>query len=238
MPNNIRSITTTIMSTNLPYLRKFLIKFSSTLVGLFTVFSMIALFSIWSLNRAYQHSQEDSQRIRDLADEALVSQINFKIQVQEWKNILLRGDIQSTRNQYYEAFILRSQDVENHLMSIIDKTAALGLNELQSEAQDLLDEHKRIFLEYQSSLKSIPNLSFETARKIDKKLIGIDRDLEARLTVLSQKILDLNISRREQYNTVFHEHYLTLRMLLLISILISIVMTSLNIYSALRVIRE
>lgn len=85
-------------------LRKSIISFSWTWIGLLIFIGIISLFSIWYMNRLYNQGAIESERINILSNEVLTAQIEFKIQVQEWKNILLRGSNASDKEKYFSEF--------------------------------------------------------------------------------------------------------------------------------------
>jgi hypothetical protein len=74
------------------------------MIMLVAVLGLFALFSIWSINRTWIEGMERVSELRRLSTSALEAQVSFKVQVQEWKNILLRGHVQADRDRYILAF--------------------------------------------------------------------------------------------------------------------------------------
>ncbi len=60
--------------------------------------------------RAYRTLIDEEVAAATLADEA---NLNFKIQVQEWKNVLLRGADSSAMDKYWGAFQKQEAEVQN-----------------------------------------------------------------------------------------------------------------------------
>jgi hypothetical protein len=220
------------------HLRHALIKFSATLVGLIAVIGIMSLFSIWSMNRAYIQGDREAEDIRLLADEAMLAQIDFKVQVQEWKNILLRGNEPVARARYFDAFAAREAGVSNHLANLAAKAAEIEFGEYQRRAQALLARHQALAKTYRDALEDTPDLSMDVARRIDKMVMGVDRDLENEISKLSHDILKHNTARRVSLIEKLSGRYETLRSVLLGIIVFSLGIIAINLYGSLRAARD
>lgn len=62
-------------------LRKSIISFSWTWIGLLIFIGIISLFSIWNMNRLYDQGATNAERINMLSKEIFTAQIEFKVQV-------------------------------------------------------------------------------------------------------------------------------------------------------------
>jgi len=219
-------------------LRRSLIRFSSTLVGLIAVVGIMSLFSIWSMNRAYIDGDHEIEKIRELSEEALLAQIDFKVQVQEWKNILLRGSDQVAKTKYMTAFENREVGVEKHLSNLAGRASDLELHDYHNRAKELNEQHRKLANTYREALANAPNLSPDGARSVDRIVLGIDRDLENNISGLSQEISTFNKSRRDALVEQLSQRYRTLRSVLLIIIIFSLAITAISLYGALRATRN
>lgn len=219
-------------------LRRALIKLSSTLAGLIAFIGIMSLFSIWSMNRAYIQGDREVESIRSLAEEAMLAQIDFKVQVQEWKNILLRGNETKAKDGYFLAFESREVAVAGHLATLAAKAAEIELGEYQQRAQSLQAQHQKLAQSYRDALATSPNLSLDAARRIDKIVMGVDRKLELEIGKLSRDILSHSQSRRAEFIDKLSRRYETLRSLLLGVIVFSLAIIAINLYSSLRAARD
>lgn len=215
-------------------LRRSLIKFSSTLTGLIAVVGIMSLFSIWSMNRAHIKVDIEIEKNRYLTEEGLLAQIDFKVQVQEWKNILLRGSDESARSKYLYAFEDREAGVEKHLTNLAGKADEINLNDYRNRAKELIEQHRKLTIVYRKALASVPNLGPAQAHKVDSQVLGIDRDLEANISELCQSLSTFSKTRSETLVKQLDERYRSLRTVLLIVISFSLVATMISLYSALR----
>ena len=70
--------------------------------------------------------------------------LEFKIQVQEWKNVLLRGKKQESLDKYWKQFESQESKVNAQLTAL--QTLATNQNDpaLVSQIKELLDEHTQL----------------------------------------------------------------------------------------------
>ncbi|MDS9874830.1 methyl-accepting chemotaxis protein [Pseudomonas protegens] len=108
---------------------------------------LIALASFHLLSggvQSYRELIEGPLRSSQLIDEA---NLQFKSQVQEWKNVLLRGKQPQELNKYWQQFEDRQRDVQSILGQLV-QTPGLDAS-LKSRVQRLADEHRQLGSAYQ-----------------------------------------------------------------------------------------
>jgi methyl-accepting chemotaxis protein len=73
----------------------------------------------------------------EVAQSNTVAQLttDFRIQVQEWKNVLLRGADEAQRSRYWEAFQKSEAAVQQGLRQLLAEVADLGLKDLLAQTQ-------------------------------------------------------------------------------------------------------
>jgi methyl-accepting chemotaxis protein len=72
-------------------LRRSLVRLGGLLMLALLCVTLLALFSVWSLDRAYTRSEQRLTAYWEAVEQGRQSQIRFKGQVHAWKNVLLRG---------------------------------------------------------------------------------------------------------------------------------------------------
>jgi methyl-accepting chemotaxis protein len=207
--------------------------FSSTLIALIAVIGIMSLFSIWSMNRAYIENDKVIEQIHALAEEGLLAQIDFKVQVQEWKNVLLRGSDKPARAKYLKAFDERKAGVEQHLSNLVEKTAYVELLDFHNRAKQLILDHRQLNKDYRQALAGVANLNLDNARKVDNRVLGIDRDLEVKISELSESLSGFSKHRNDLLVEQLVERYKTLRLVMLLVISFALVVTVFSLYGAL-----
>jgi methyl-accepting chemotaxis protein len=132
-----------------------------------------------------------------LASATLINRANleFKTQVQEWKNVLLRGAAPADREKYWSQFEASEQAVQATLQQI-------GTLELEpqtlAEVRALAEEHRQLGSRYRDSLQAYEAAGMEPTAG-DKAARGIDRQVSEHMNQLSSQ---LNGAAQQQGNEI------------------------------------
>lgn len=227
-------------------LRAALVSLSSVLVGALLVMGIVALFAIWSMDRAWRDATDSTAVIRVLATDAAQTQIEFKIGVQEWKNVLLRGADPEDFAQYRRAFESRQVGVADRLGRLEAGAAALGFAETAAEIAAVRSLHAMQLSAYRQALMTgieqtpdpeLPVLGIEAARRVDRAVRGIDRELEQRIDGM-RGMVDARVSAEfEALATRLTQRYQKLRAVLIGLLLASFAVSGSALYGAFRMTR-
>ncbi len=106
-------------------------------------------------------------------DLARSAQVNFKKQVQEWKNILLRGSDPAAFTRHMESFANDEVATRESLDQLKALFATEGLS--VGEIEESLESHKTLGLKYREALKLFDRTQPDSAAKVDRAVRGIDR---------------------------------------------------------------
>lgn len=123
---------------------------------------------------------------RPLASASLINRANleFKTQVQEWKNVLLRGANNADRSKYWSQFEASEAAVQATLQEI----SALDIDSAQqAEARQLMQKHQALGSAYRNSLRAFETSSLEPTAG-DQAARGIDRDFSEHLSDLALRL--------------------------------------------------
>jgi len=223
-------------------LRSALMSVSSTLVGVLVVVGVLSLFSIWSVNRAWNRGIAETEGLREAARLGTQAQVEFKIQVQEWKNILLRGAEAQELSHYQAAFHSRRERVDAVLKQLAGEISALALPGHARELYSLRQDFEALGAVYDQALVEVlaerDHLPLAEAGRIDREVRGIDRALEKRLDALGDTLSDLAVTRRSPLTVEMRNRYDTLRTTLLTVLTAALLIVGLALFSALRKLRD
>jgi len=222
-------------------LRRAITTSAFTMISLVAVIGLFTLFSIWSINRAWTAGTLETAELQDLSRAALDAQVNFKVQIQEWKNVLLRGDESALLEKHLTSFRAHAQKTEEDLGRVADGATKLGFEAEAERASRLSTEHGILKVRYEAALAEERGVSStitpDMASLIDKSVRGADRDLEASIGKLSADIAAISDQRRNALITQMQDRYASLRLFILGVIGLSLVVTGYVLTSALRATR-
>lgn len=111
--------------------------------------------------------------------------VKFKIQVQEWKNILLRGHDPEQFQKYVDGFTKTELEVRQYLDDALAKMTAQGGNTaaviaLQSSMQKLGADYRKALEEFEPNDRN-------AGQKVDRLVQGMDRAASDGMTELAQQ---------------------------------------------------
>jgi diguanylate cyclase (GGDEF)-like protein len=114
-----------------------------------------------------------SNKVNDIQDSTFNAHACFKTQIQEWKNILLRGYDKELYNKYYNSFLLHEkktiQEVER--LYVISEE----YSELRNTVIAFSTEHKKLGILYREGLSIYNTTKYDPQIVADKHVRGIDR---------------------------------------------------------------
>jgi methyl-accepting chemotaxis protein-1 (serine sensor receptor) len=145
---------------------------------------LAALVGIYSLNQAI--TVYDTQVAGHVDSERTVSDIEseFKTQVQEWKNVLLRGSNAEMFDKHWQAFA----KMESHVNEEATKLAAsLPEGESKHLVSQFAQSHQQLGLAYRKGLDAFKAANFD-ASVGDASVKGIDREPSKLLEAASLRI--------------------------------------------------
>ena len=146
-------------------------------VGIFTVLIIViglySLIAIVEMNKRLHESVLEGQRMVKTIDTARLAQVHFKKQVQEWKNILLRGNDRDLFERHVRAFDDEDRQVNEYLQSLSNIAITTGLS--VPEIAEAIKIHEQLGHKYRDALKDYNHSDLKSAVLVDKTVRGIDR---------------------------------------------------------------
>ncbi|WP_374582957.1 methyl-accepting chemotaxis protein [Pseudoduganella sp.] len=118
-------------------------------------------------------SMQRSVELTQAVDTARSAQVEFKIQVQEWKNILVRGHDQEQLDKYSKAFVKSGQATIGELQKL---SALLEKLKMQTPlVDDAIKMQEELGKKYGAALKQFDTANPESYKILDKAVQGMDR---------------------------------------------------------------
>lgn len=166
---------------------------------------IIAAITFSALAFLKHYDDTNQQYVRNLTElnnieqSALNVQYFFKRQVQEWKNILLRGHLVVDYEKYNELFadeFLKTQEAAEHLYNLIAESS-----QAKPLAKEFMVKHREILTDYQDALQVFKKSNFD-AKQADLLIRGVDRQPTEMIDTVS-RIIQIEVS---QARKVLNEH--------------------------------
>jgi methyl-accepting chemotaxis protein len=158
---------------------------------------LIALSCFNSLGnslQAYQSLLHGPLDASLLVDE---SNVEFKIQVQEWKNLLIRGQDPAAFDKHWSAFESQERKVQELLGKLIKK---IDFDKsLQSQVERLRSEHQSLGSAYRKGRDAFVAASNDP-KTGDVAVKGIDRATSEQMTALSTQLHTLALDQAKTIN--------------------------------------
>ncbi|MFL9924566.1 methyl-accepting chemotaxis protein [Herbaspirillum lusitanum] len=159
--------------------------------------------------------------IEQSIDAARSAQVQFKIQVQEWKNTLLRGKDQPSFDKYRQAFIDESKSTQTMLKKLEVLMPSIGMD--AGDVARAQQAHAELLGKYLEALKQYVSDDPSSVGKVDELVKGVDRLPTKMIDDIVGAVLKHADQMREEINGESLQNYQQARLLLLISIALALV---------------
>ena len=130
--------------------------------------ALLGLGISWNSIQRFDHQVEAR---RTDQSQALAAQVEFKVQVQEWKNVLLRGSDPASLEKYWSHFEKREGKVRDEVADLLKKVDDPVARDLLGQFQA---EHQKMAEAYRKGLQAFKDASFDS-KAGDKAVKGVDR---------------------------------------------------------------
>ncbi|NHZ78872.1 HAMP domain-containing protein [Massilia sp. CCM 8695] len=194
-------------------------------VFFFAAFLLVGLGAWSALSSADAQSALAMQRaakLTDAVDMARSAQVEFKIQVQEWKNILLRGSDAAQLEKYTVSFRKSGETTRAELGKVNTILGELGLRTpLVDEAIKATDELGKNYL---GALKKFDGADPESYKAVDKLVKGMDREptqkIDAIVAFIGTESRALTVAMAKEQAAV--ERSATIKLLVIVLVTVAV----------------
>ncbi|MDL5600955.1 methyl-accepting chemotaxis protein [Metapseudomonas otitidis] len=120
--------------------------------------------------------------------------VEFKVQVQEWKNVLLRGKDPAALAKYWGQFENQERKVQDILGKLLNEARDMGDRDLQTQVERLRTEHQSLGAAYRKGREAFIAAGADPTAG-DKAVQGIDRAASDQMTALVTQLHDRGIQQ-------------------------------------------
>ncbi|OZG74232.1 methyl-accepting chemotaxis protein [Hahella sp. CCB-MM4] len=155
--------------------------------------------------------------------------VDFKIQVQEWKNVLIRGFDSGQREKYWGRFVEREQSIQKNLNETLPQVKDPDVKSLLVKFQS---SHQSMGQAYRKGYNDFVNANFDP-KVGDKAVAGIDREptqtLQDAAEVYVEKSNNNIVSSNAALSQAITIASLSLGIAIILSALITLLLTNVRI---------
>ena len=195
-----------------------------TRLGILAGFLMIAMLAV-GLEGWYTLSESDKRNadmmqkaalLEQSIDTARSAQVEFKKQVQEWKDTLLRGNDQAQFDKYSKAFGERSIQTDVLLQKLKELFVKLKFD--TAAVDDAIKAHAELGVKYAEALKQYDVANADSAHVVDGLVKGMDRPPTQKIDGIVAFVLDQSNQMMTASTQQAEASYRTACMLLLTAV--------------------
>jgi methyl-accepting chemotaxis protein len=160
-------------------------------------------YTISQGKRISQQIKEQSHFLSQAINLSRSAEVRFKIQVQEWKNVLIRGRDPAAYDKHWDGFKKESDAMERCLTDL--KTLYSDSQKDTATVVKCLEEHQKLNRQYYAAIRSFNGQDLTSTATVDKQVQGIDRPAAEALDALVSQALkyDADVTQAEE-NTFDH----------------------------------
>ena len=214
-------------------LRQSLLQLGGLLLLTLLTTTLLGLFSSWSLERAHLKSESALVDFLEAVNVGRDAQVHVKQQVQEWKNILLRGSEVAARARYRSEFEGAHARVQQRLEELGKRLEALGQSAPHASVDALRVAHAALLPRYQQALQDAAEPWDPFA--LDRAVRGIDRPINEQFDALVETLRHAASQRFEEDQRQLKSRYETLTRALWTAMVLAVALVGVLLWRVLRV---
>lgn len=153
-------------------------------------------------------------------DRARVLQLSFKDQVRAWKNVLLRGSVETDRRQHWEEFTTRETAVQSQIREL---ESSVSNDQIKAQLESLRQHHLELGDQYRIAVKHTQTPCGWDARPADLLVRDKDRPMDQAMEeivgAVGQKAQTQAANQRKQVASAHHNAALAALALFLVALI-------------------
>jgi methyl-accepting chemotaxis protein len=193
-------------------------------VALLTLVS-VGLFSFLQagkLNSVLNEAIVRNAVVVDAIDKARGAQVHFKTQVQEWKNILLRGKDAEAFSKHMKGFDAEERAVMERLAQVRTAAATLGV-EQRLKMNEVISTFEKLGPNYREALKQYDRTATDPAGVVDRLVKGMDRGPSKAIDELVAEMQNISTEFNADEAAKAAETFSAVKTGLLVSLILAII---------------
>jgi len=170
---------------------------------------LFGVLALWLTDRASSRQIADFDGILRVLNASRLAQVHFKSQVQEWKNLLLRGQDAADYERYLGQFHSESAQVVDQLNRAAALKRGIGLD--ASDVDAALAAHAALRQQYADALRGYQRGTVASVFAVDTAIRGRDRPLNTMIDAVAETMTKEVDSRTRAFAEADRRRYQILR---------------------------
>ena len=137
------------------------------------VLALVGLQGARAVEQRLHDATDAAQAAMRTLDATRAAQVHFKIQVQDWKDILLRGSDSAAFNKYLNGFVQEERAVQTGLAAVRQQVVQTGAD--TTTLDSLIRAHADLGQRYRTALTRYNGRDAKSAHVVDSLVKGMDR---------------------------------------------------------------
>ncbi len=201
---------------------------SLIVVGL-TILAASAYINFSQFNAVVSDTNHRLQHEANILDQVERASGSFRTQVQEWKNVLIRGNDEERYARHWTSFESEESAVQRRLSEAVRLRKEAGGE--TTDIEGLIAEHQQLGKNYREALESFDSQNPEAGKLVDKLVSGMDRETVRRMVELSDSVADGFAALIETTDATTSALYQSsVRRLIIFSLMVSVVVILVMLY--------
>ena len=180
-------------------------------------------FALWQMQSINQVTQDNLSRIERINEAVLQveqAHMHFRTQIQEWKNILIRGNDPQLFDRHLNSFNREADLTQTRLQQAMEQFTALGID--TTELQRLRQIHTDLGTTYLRALESFDANDPDTGQQIDTAVRGVDRAASQGLEQYTAEVQQQLDQIFAEVETIISDQFIATRTFLSIAVVVII----------------
>ena len=209
-------------------------------IGMLTILVIViglyGLAAIVESNQRLHRSVLEGQTMAKAIDTARLAQVHLKQQVQEWKNILLRGQEKDLFDKHLKAFDEEDRKTNEYLKSLLQIADKAKMTVPQ--IVNAIHKHEKLGKQYREVLAKYKPLDTKNAALIDKSIRGIDRELTDEIDAIVDIVKNLTEQKLRETELIAKIRMEAYRALAVFIIFLMIAAVAFGIFNIISITRD
>ena len=210
--------------------------FVIAIIFILIIVEIFALFSIWSINKIVKIENQKLHQISLMNQSILAADASFKQQIQAWKNILIRGHEEKDFKKFKFQFKLKysiTQKFISEAYDVCNQIETLGTFDCE-KIKKMQNDHELLRNSYVDNLDTFNLNQAGMYKKLDRKVRGIDQDLQSLFFQTSQSLSILFKNKQDEFVSLVDKRYYQIRFFLLTFLLLALGYVIVRFYTLLK----